>query len=944
MKSLFIPSFLIPFFLLSQGASGHAENDESRTAALLTAAGTEQSLQQDCPDPFTVGYRQKNHIACGDEITAPKGEAEAYVLIDEQEVTEGYTFNWYIGTEVKETPDFTGVTYTGLQAGTYSLEAIHNASGCVSALQQLTIEVEDYPYEVRASLVSANTGCENEAYNGALRASVVDADGNEYTEGDFTFTWYPAAVAGEAEHIIDTGATIEGLAAGEYSVIMTDNITACTSTATITVPDETVQPQLSLEVSQQIAQCDNPNAGEIQASLNVAGDYSMRWYRGEVVAEENRIAEEAGMSLSGYPAGIYTAQAINNVTLCVSTTETVEIEDLTASPEVEATLTHNTACDENLADGSIILSISTPLPGADPEGGYQVEWFLGAGSDGTPFEATGIILEGLAAGSYTAVVTNPESGCSSQHTFTIEDDLRVPALSLASVEPNTVCDPSLAAGNAYTGAISLELMQKGEAITEPSDYTISWYVLEGETEILLEENTALSREGLPAGRYKVVAVNQLSGCSSEELIVEVEEATQTPVVEAVNVRPLTHCDTPNGEIEVALEGDGEAGEYRIEWYQGNEVDADLRLEDLSDQHIVSGLAAGSYTVQGTHMETGCQSAPLTLVIEDATAAPQVTVESIPLTNCNPNRPDGAFSFNVDGETSGYSFVLYRGSEPDEAALVGEGSEIQGLREGQYLLVATDETTSCVSSSLVSIETGISFPEPPITIGAESCEAAELTLRVEGEGTYYWYTQPTGGNAFHAGNSLFRNFNQTTTYYVTAVNEDGCESRERSPVNALIHELEEPAIEANDNILSTTLDDSFSYQWYLDGELLAEETEHVITAETSGTYEVEVTNEAGCSRRSAPYEFTVSAVINKEYDAAIRVYPNPFQNQLHISLARGAGATNIRIMDSQMRQLRSLTITAKEELTILDLSALPQGIYYLEVREGAKVTYKRIARQ
>jgi hypothetical protein len=986
---------------------------------------------------------------------------------------------------------------------------------------------EECAYEVTVSQIRSNTHCNTPT--GELLAEVSGASGN------LTFSWFPAEHLNDPDYLIATEARVSNLEAGNYTVVVTDEATACSSTATGMVADETQTPVLELLVISDEVNCDGASSGHIEANLldgEGSENIAIKWYNGPEVDAGSEIPTARNMmSLTEAPAGVYTAQATNGNTGCHSDPVTVEIQDLSEAPQVAGAITNNTACDISLSNGSISLHINASSPENEPENGYEVEWFYAGGEAVEIEKRAGNGLENLTAGTYTVLVTNLDTRCQTQESFTVEDDTTTPVLSLASAQANTVCDPEVA--GAYNGAISVELSHHGSIIANPEGYKISWYEVSGDTETLLVENASLSIDQLPAGQYQVMATHEKTGCVSAPVSVVIEDATEIPVVEISHSAPVTHCETPDGVLEASVVSEGDAGAYSLEWYAGEEVDAanliasvgsgeqltglsagaytvmaihqengcvsapltinlqdetilpqveiaslshvkscdepdgavelsispggqegqddpvsirwyagdaldpekelvslrdvgtasglsagmyaievinqesacrslplvvevleqivipepeivalqpqthcvspdgaieiavpatgdvneytiswyegpladpDFLLADFSDQTSATGLAAGAYTVRITYVPTGCSSEPVTLEVEDATLPPSISVELSPVRRCNDLKPDGSVSFEADGEKDGYSFVLYAGSEADPANKVAEGAEIEGLAPGEYLVVVTNETSACQSSQLLRIETALNFPEAPKTVDAESCEAAELTLSVEGDQTYYWYEQASGGTAFHAGDTYFDHFTETTTFYVTAVSEDGCESTQRTAVSAIIYDLPEPQIQAEANQLSTTEEESYTYRWYLDGELLADETSHELEAEKSGSYAVEVINPAGCSRRSAPYEFSVSGLIDQAFDAGIRVYPNPFHSRLYIEFTKGAEAVSIKILDGQMKLLKQLSITGYDEVTVLDLAELPQGLYFIQIREGERVSYRRIARQ
>jgi len=71
-----------------------------------------------------------------------------------------------------------------------------------------------------------------------------------------------------------------------------------------------------------------------------------------------------------------------------------------------------------------------------------------------------------------------------------------------------------------------------------------------------------------------------------------------------------------------------------------------------------------------------------------------------------------------------------------------------------------------------------------------------------------------------------------------------------------------------------------YQWYLDGELLSENTQ-VIEVTQSGSYQVEILTENGCSFFSNPVNVQVTSTIDPRLENQVRLYPNPANQFLRI---------------------------------------------------------------
>ena len=774
----------------------------------------------------------------------------------EKEPANGYSVEWFnhLGLPV-EAGKIVDDGLAGLEAGRYTVKATHPETQCQNTATFLI--VDQLPVLSMVAVSEPNTICNPElaaegSYNGAIRLQL-SLNGQAVTDlSQFQIQWF--TLNGEEETLLAANHSLhqDHLRDGLYKIQVIDQASGCMSMETVMVNFAPANQVFTAEATPN-SSCDpaHPSGSVSILPEDATAANTFALYRGTEVLETELLGK--GEEFKGLPAGIYTVMARNNSTGCFSTPLTVEIPDGTYQPHIEGTLQHNTSCEGTLANGSISISINVPSPHMEPANGYSVDWFYGSGIEGTVVEASKIVaqgLSGLSAGTYTVQLINPETQCQTTATFTIEDMLMIPELQVSALEPNTVCDPELAAGGAFNGAIELRLLVDGQVITDLSDFQINWFTLNGEEAILLESNASLRREQLPTGDYRMRATYLPGGCSSE-----VPASIDFPPTQTI-----------------------------------------------------------------------------------------ITVETTPDSSCDPAHPNGSASLEVVGASNDYEFVLYRGTEPSEASKVSQGNEIPELAAGQYLVEATSRATGCQNTEqfIISAETGI--PLPPVTKGAESCEPAGLNLIVEGEETYHWYLQPDGGTAFHTGNSLSLDFNETTTYYVTAISSHGCESAERSPVKALIHNLTQPIIEMEGNRLFTAFEENYTYQWYLDGVSIGV-SGHELIAEKAGTYEVVVTNSSNCSILSLPKTFTISAVTTDYPNKGITLYPNPFNQRLIIEVNENEAAiTGISIVDQQMKLLHRINYTTEHKMNVLELPALAQGQYILEIRQGERISYRRIVKQ
>lgn len=181
----------------------------------------------------------QNDLTC---ITVPglptpphSGEVAAYVLQGGLPDIANYEFYWFNGPAVKPVPDYAGPShYPHLAFGQYTVYAKHRTVHCVT--DTTTVFVQQSLSRVDARLVLEHALDDVAIPNGALRAVTndIDNDGIGDPEDNFTYAWYAGqnVLAGET---IGTNAVLNGLDAGAYAVLVTDNTTGCLDSAYATV-------------------------------------------------------------------------------------------------------------------------------------------------------------------------------------------------------------------------------------------------------------------------------------------------------------------------------------------------------------------------------------------------------------------------------------------------------------------------------------------------------------------------------------------------------------------------------------------------------------------------------------------------------------------------------------------------------------------------------------
>ncbi|ADR20906.1 hypothetical protein MATR_14680 [Marivirga tractuosa] len=182
--------------------------------------------------------------------------------------------------------------------------------------------------------------------------------------------------------------------------------------------------------------------------------------------------------------------------------------------------------------------------------------------------------------------------------------------------------------------------------------------------------------------------------------------------------------------------------------------------------------------------------------------------------------------------------------------------------------------------------------------------------------------------------------ETTTYSLTGVPENGCGT---NTVNFTIEvtDLATPGILVSNNVLESSVEGE-GYQWYLNNEILPDETGKILVAQESGDYTVEV-SKANCIKTSDAYTFSEEVLnANKALANAIDLYPNPVDDILNIDI-KDIGEIEVMIYTLSGRFMDQVKLDSRNGQSI-DMSKFAKGTYLLQLTSGQGSVTKRIIKK
>ncbi|MDW3191629.1 MAG: hypothetical protein R8G66_04670, partial [Cytophagales bacterium] len=716
------------------------------------------------PTPTPQVVSQTQVTSCTDTDTGS-------ITVDVNGSTSGFTFEWYDGSSVGPTPDFsgtdaTGATYSGLEVGFYTVVAI-NATSCESAplVVEITSTVE-FPSPT-ATETQANTSCEN-----ADGIATADADGAGTIAG-FDFEWYagentlsenrlPAAITGTSLSNSDSQA--EGLPSGTYTVVVTNSTTGCSAQTTVDVSDNFTEPTFTLfnsvdtdesmtmgstgymEIPQMFG-TGNPvtNAVTISYWANLtASNYSSdhRVFSSGSTGENQVLLwsdNHDGLAFVVKTQGDGSRGRINSSYSATGWTQVVGTWDGTTGEmkmyangvEIGSTTYVGTGVLINTGNTMRIgrdLSSSKKFQGEIDE----VRIYDKALSAAEIVEQMCRELDGSEDGlvgywnfnaSNVSGTTIPNTASSANITTPSDyDGTAINSSDITYTTADIVCPVSTATNNTSCDAGNpngvIDISSSVDPGTDMDTYTFSLY--SGfSTSTLLASNSTGVFSGLAGGFYTVTALSTTSECITVPATVSLADVPDLPNI-STSTTDDEYCVNGNGTITVTSTSSGdEPSSYTYEIFDGANTTTLLQTVNITDGSAgttFTDLEDGTYRIRVTNDDLTCNDF-VDVVVGDNTTTPTFSSSSA-FDNNSCDVPRGSASVQVSGDNlaTNHTFRWYLGDVVDAANLISDetGSSLDSLGETSFegTVTLTDNAYTVVA---VNATTG--------------CVSDPITLRV-----------------------------------------------------------------------------------------------------------------------------------------------------------------------------------------------------------------------
>jgi PKD repeat protein len=259
--------------------------------------------------------------------------------------------------------------------------------------------------------------------------------------------------------------------------------------------------------------------------------------------------------------------------------------------------------------------------------------------------------------------------------------------------------------------------------------------------------------------------------------------------------------------------------------------------------------------------------------------------------------------------------------------------------GSYTLTISDGY--CTGTDQIDVQTrSCAMPVASFTVSSQSvCQGSAIQFSNQSQlaTNFTWYF-PGGQPAQSTDINPVITYTVPGVYSVMLLAENAAGTNSRMEINYItVHATPaSPVITSVGNQLFSSLADN--YQWLLDGSSINSATQQSHFAIQEGSYQVIVSDAAGCSAISEPFLFQSTGTFNLN-DQQLQIYPNPAHEQFRVLLPEGFGDAQVIITDMTGKTMLITEIQHSEPATgsLVTLSEeMPAGAYIVSIRSQSNL--------
>ncbi len=270
--------------------------------------------------------------------------------------------------------------------------------------------------------------------------------------------------------------------------------------------------------------------------------------------------------------------------------------------------------------------------------------------------------------------------------------------------------------------------------------------------------------------------------------------------------------------------------------------------------------------------------------------------------------------------------------------------------GDVITCTLTSNATCASPAQVTSE-GITLTvnptlTPSVSISATAstvCEGSSITFSatVTNGGTNPIYQWQRNGSNVGTNSNTYTSSDNTNGDVITCVltSEATCASPLQVTSEGIVLtviQLPDVSITINGASLEATSGYN-SYTWSSNGVEITGATDNILEPSEDGTYEVEVTDDNGCTNTAA-IDFVINSTNEQSISTDIALYPNPSDGNFTITL-RDNTPRKMQVFDGYGKIVFQTNINSSNEQ--ISLQGLAHGVYYVKIIEGDAYAVKSL---
>jgi gliding motility-associated-like protein len=526
----------------------------------------------------------------------------------------------------------TGSTFNTPNTGTYTLVVTNTSTGCLAS--------DDAIVSGTSNLPTADAGVMSTLTCNILEVTLNGS--NSSTGANFSYEWQNSSGDSLGNDVLLNISTPD-----TYTLIVTDNSNGCIQTSTVTI-DQDITPPNADAGTGGILSC-TATSITLDGSNSSQGGFNYAWLN------SNNTNIGSGDMINVSSSDTFTLVVTSTTNGCSTSDEVIITQDTNVP-----TVTANSDGDLTCANVGVTLDGTGSSSGAD----IIYEWF----DDQNTSLGGNVSINTSQSGTYTFIVTDNTTGCSSSTDVVVMEDLTEPTVIIENPAQLTCTD--------------LQSTLDGSNSSSGANFNYEWF----------DANNMSAGSGSiinvsEAGLYTLIVTNATTGCSNLDSI-EVTQDGNVPVANIELNTDILNC----ADVNILLQSSGSSTGNDI-FYSWSDVDGILSTAPNWDVNT-----SGDYTLTVSNNANGCSTTTSVSISQD-TISPQIVTNSETITCDQPN------SF-LDGTGSSNGAEIIYEWQNNMGGFLSNNIIYEVNQNGNYNFIVTNNTNGCSSSEVVAVNENI----------------------------------------------------------------------------------------------------------------------------------------------------------------------------------------------------------------------------------------------